>query len=89
MAKKDYLPDTQAGIAASLEQFRDTIPLHQAVLGLPPTLVDSQALDANWFRTTLSYADVLRNGASQWTRYKNFLLYGGDGPPEHPRHPEL
>lgn len=74
--QKDYIPSDDEGKAALFERFRDTIGSYADTLGLTPADVTSQQEDANWFRYTLNYTVSMRNAASQWVSYKNFLLSG-------------
>jgi hypothetical protein len=86
--QKDYIPSDDEGKAAHFERFRDTIGSHAANLGLAPADVSNQAADATWFRYILNHTIAMRNSASQWTSYKNFLL-GGTGSAVSPITPPL
>lgn len=82
MPKKDYLSDSPELFAAQLITFRNAIAQYATLLGLTPAQVSAQAADANYFAFLLQCLDLMRNGAQQWTAWRDLVRKGGTPPPE-------
>jgi len=79
MAKQDYLPRTDASLAAQLEQFATSIGSYAPTLGVSSADVTTQAADAAYFRHTLQRQQLAAQHGQQWTVWKSAIRDGGDG----------
>lgn len=80
MPKSDYLDPKDNPFANQLVTFRDGIGLYATLLELTPAQVTAQANDANYFVYTLECLRLMRNGAKQFTAWKDLVRDGGTAP---------
>jgi hypothetical protein len=81
MPKSSYIPFNDDAFAAQLQAFKNAIPGYAAALGLTTTETKPQADDADYYSFVLACQQLMRNGSSQWTAWKDIARSGGDLPP--------
>ena len=81
MPKSSYISFNDDAFAAQLQTFKNAIGAYAVALGVTPAQVTAQAADADYFSYVLAGQQLMRNGALQWTGWKNLTRGGGDPPP--------
>lgn len=80
MARSDYIAANDDTFAGQLQTFKNVIGAYTGTLGVTPDQVDAQAADADYFSYAVTVHDIMRNGAQQWTSWKNLQRHGGTAP---------
>ncbi|PZR73800.1 MAG: hypothetical protein DLM73_09705 [Chthoniobacterales bacterium] len=81
MARSNYVSSTDDGFAAQGQTFKSAIGAYAAILNVNPAAVTAQAADADYFSYVVASAQIMQNGARQWTGWKSLTRGGGDLPP--------
>ncbi|HMG06230.1 MAG TPA: hypothetical protein VK581_12275 [Chthoniobacterales bacterium] len=81
MPKSNYIPFNDDAFAAQLQAFKNAITGYATTLGLTKAQTDAQGNDADYYSFVLACQQLMRNGSSQWTAWKDIARSGGDLPP--------
>jgi hypothetical protein len=80
MARTDFIAHSDDAFAAQLQNFQETIKSYEGVLGVLPAQVTAQEADADYFSYVVACQQIMKNGARQWTEWKDITRGGGDVP---------
>jgi hypothetical protein len=80
MPKSDFIDQNDEAFVAQLITFKNAIGAYSTLLGLSAAQVTAQAADADYMEFVLECLDLMRNGAKQWTGWKDLVRDGGTPP---------
>jgi hypothetical protein len=78
--RSDYIAANDMAFAGQLQTFKNNIGTYAAILDVSPADVTTQANDADYFSSLVANQDTMRNGARQWTDWRDILRRGGKAP---------